>query len=161
MARKKLTEHYLYRFYIVGIRPIQLVPTDDLLYTLKYDWDTGKFINGFEFRAKAMMSNSDVEEITEEEFIQYVEQKRGRDLLRTGEIGSEYRAHVKTIREGLKKEEDVFAIYEQMNEIENKAKAEGRKLTEEETTYLTETRKKTYEMFREKYEMGEPWSEYR
>ena len=114
-------------YYIVGLRPVKLVPTaDGGLAVVKMDWETGVFEYGMEYLARAMSSDPDVDHVSEHEFIQHVEALRSRRLRGDGPI---------------------FALYQTINAIEDAAKSHGRRLTDEEAALVDELRRQTYAMF--------------
>jgi hypothetical protein len=116
-----------YEYYIVGLRPVKFVQfPDGGMTVLKMNWETGVFEYGMEYLARAMSSDSDVDHVTEDEFIQHVESLRSRDL---------------------KGEGPIFALYQTINAIEDAAKAQGRTLIDEEYALRAELRRQTYAMF--------------
>jgi hypothetical protein len=129
------------KYYISGIRPIRFVSlANGDLYVLRFNWETGVFEPGLEYLAKCSMGDDEVDEFeTKEEFIQYLEGLRARRIKGEGEL---------------------FELYQQMSKIEDKAKTEERPLNKEESDFIYQTRFKTFEMFTEQFEMGQPWSDY-
>jgi hypothetical protein len=114
-------------YYIVGLRPVKFIPTPDGgLAVVKMNWETGIFEYGMEYLARATSSDSDVDHVSEDEFIQHVESLRSRRLRGDGPI---------------------FALYLTVNAIEDAAKAQGRRLNDEETALVAELRRRTYAMF--------------
>lgn len=119
------------RYYIVGLRPVKFVDTPSGGMTvLKMNWDTGVFEYGMEYLARAMSSDSDVDRVSEDEFIQHVESLRGRRLEGEGPI---------------------FALYQTINGIEDVAKAQERALTDTEDALIAELRRQTHAMFQAAY----------
>jgi hypothetical protein len=115
------------QYYIVGLRPVKFVraPNGELA-LLKMNWETGVFEYGMEYLARALSSDSDVDHVDEDDFIQHVESLRSRDLRGDGPL---------------------FALYQTINAIEDIAKAQGRQLTDEESQLRNELRRQTYAMF--------------
>ena len=71
------------KYYLVGDRPVQLIYSPGGERTaLKYDWETGRFIDGEDYIAKVYFSTSDVEEISEDRFHREVESLQKRLHLR-------------------------------------------------------------------------------
>lgn len=65
-------------YYLVGYMPVQLIYYPGREDTaLKYDWQTGCFIDGADYIDKVYFSHSDVERISEDQFIHEVETLRG------------------------------------------------------------------------------------
>lgn len=61
-------------YYLVGVRPIKLIWSSTKMYeVLKYDWNSGNFIEGNEYIADIFFSTSDVEQIAEDVFLREVE----------------------------------------------------------------------------------------
>jgi hypothetical protein len=118
-------------YYIVGDRPVKFVPLPEGgLSIRKMNWQTGIFEYGIEYLARASSSDSDVDHVSEQEFIQHVEKIRARRL---------------------KGEGPIFALYQTMNAMVDTAKAQGRQLTGEERELVAELRRQTYEMFQNEY----------
>ncbi|TCL31817.1 hypothetical protein EV210_12629 [Anaerospora hongkongensis] len=73
-------------YYLVGDRPVQLIYSPGGKRTaLKYDWETGRLIDGGDYIAKVSFSTSDdddVERISEESFFREVESLQKRLHLR-------------------------------------------------------------------------------
>jgi hypothetical protein len=114
-------------YYIVGLRPVKFLPTPDGgLAVVKMNWETGIFEYGMEYLARATSSDSDVDHVSEDEFIQHVESLRARRLRGDGPI---------------------FALYQTLNAVEDAAKAQGRRLDDEEAALVAELRRRTYAMF--------------
>ena len=129
----RLPKMKLPRYYIVFTRPVKLVETEDGgMDVLKFDWETGGFIGGVNLLSEIFFGHGEVEQVTEDEFIQYVEKLRGC-----------------RIPQG---EGTVYTLYELINAMEDKAKGEGRRLTEKEQSIITGLRKKTYESFEQMLE---------
>jgi len=62
------------KYYLVGDRPIKLIwPSPKMYVVLKYEWDSGNFIEGGEYIADIFFSTSDVEQIAEDVFLREVE----------------------------------------------------------------------------------------
>lgn len=114
-------------FYIVGLLPVKLLPTPEGgLAVLKMDWQTGAWTWGNDKLVKVMMGHGEVEEVSEAEFIQHVEELRARRYQGEG---------------------TVYDLYALMNAMEDAAKGQGRHLTPEEQAILTELRRETYRLF--------------
>ena len=82
--------------------------------------------------SEIFFGHGEVEQVTEDEFIQYVEKLRSRRIPQA--------------------EGTVYTLYELSNAIEDKAKEEGRRLTEKEQTIITGLRKKTHKLFEQMLE---------
>lgn len=120
------------RYVIFGMLPVKQEPTPSGgSKVLKLNWKTLAFEWGHEYGARMTYDRSgDVEYLNKDEFIEYVESLRA---------------------ERYKKDDELGTLYKTMNEIEGKAKAEDRALTDEEKATLTALRHKTYAMFAELY----------
>jgi len=71
------------KWYLVGDRPVQLIYSPGgKLTALKYDWETGRFIDGEDYIATVLFSTSDVEQISEDSFFREVESLQKRLRLR-------------------------------------------------------------------------------
>lgn len=116
------------QYHIVCTRPVKIVRIENgSPEMLKFDWDTGGYVNGDNLWADVFLSHGgDVERVTEAEFIQYVEGLRAHRI------------------EG---EGTVFTLYEVINAMEDTAKEEGRRLTEKERAIIAGLRRKTYALF--------------
>lgn len=70
----------LYGFYIFGDRPVKFVKTEDGgMDILAYEWESGTFIRDLDYLDRIWYGN-DVEEVSEEEFNEYVEKlKKGNE----------------------------------------------------------------------------------
>jgi hypothetical protein len=78
------------RFYIAGLRPLKRVVTGSgELVVLKMSWETCAFEDGLEYLHRIMYGD-EVDEVTEDEFIQHVEALRGERLQRDGALGALY-----------------------------------------------------------------------
>ena len=118
-------------YYIVGIRPVKFVPLPEGgLSIRKMNWQTGVFEYGIEYLARASSSSADVDHVSEDDFIQQVESLRARRL---------------------KGEGPIFALYQMVNAMEDTAKAQGRRLTNDEEDLIAELRRQTYEMFQSEH----------
>jgi hypothetical protein len=116
-------------YYTVGPRAVKFLETSDRgLVVLKMTSKTGLFEFGMEFFARCGSSDSDVDELSEEEFIQYVESVRGRALQLPGDG-------------------PIHALYGLINAMEDIAKGQGRALTAEDKATIAELRRRTYAMF--------------
>jgi hypothetical protein len=132
----RLSKIKLPSYHIVFTRPVKLVETKDGgMNVLKFDWDTGGFIYGMDLVSEIFFGHGEVERVTEDEFIQYVEELRGR-----------------RIKHG---EGTVYTLYELINAMEDKAKEEGRRLTDKEKATIVGLRKKTYRLFEQALEAGQ------
>jgi hypothetical protein len=118
-------------YYIVVERAIKLVPTEDGGMTvLKYNFETGRFDYGMEYLSRVMFGKDDVENVSEDEFVQHVEKLRGR---------------------ALKGEGTVYDLYDLINAIEDNAKEKGQELTMEDKALIASIRRQTYELFEKTY----------
>ncbi len=126
--RDILSEMELPQYHIVCTRPVKIQrAADGGVEMMKFDWETGGYVPGDNLWADVFISHGgDTERVTEDEFIQYVEQLRGRRL---------------------KGEGTVYTLYEIINAIEDGARAEGRRLTDGERETVTGLRRKTHGMF--------------
>ncbi|MBD2767759.1 hypothetical protein IC235_07625 [Hymenobacter sp. BT664] len=116
-------------YYIVVERPIKVVPTEDGgLNVLKYNFETGRFDYGMKYLSRVRFGKDDVEQVSEEEFVQHVEKLRGSSL---------------------KGEGTVYVLYELINAIEGVAKEKGASLTMEEKALIVSLRRETYQLFEE------------
>jgi hypothetical protein len=124
-------EEDLPEYYIVVERAIKLVPTEDGGMTvLKYNFETGRFDYGMEYLSRVMFGKDDVENVSEDEFVQHVEKLRGLTL---------------------KGEGTVYDLYELINAIEDDAKEKGQELTMEDKALIAIMRRRTYKLFEETY----------
>lgn len=116
------------QYHIVCTRPVKILRSENgRVEMLKFDWDTGGFVDGNNLWADVFLSHGgDVEQVTEEEFIQYIEELRGRRL---------------------KGEGTVYTLYEVINAVQDRASAEGRRLTEQERALIAGLRRETYALF--------------
>lgn len=82
-----------YEYWTVGVRPVILkYENGKKLEVVKYDWDTGTFVSGWEYYVEITMSfRGDMDELTREEFISHVETLRGK-LTFTGKLEELYTA---------------------------------------------------------------------
>jgi hypothetical protein len=118
-------------YFIIGDLPVKFVATPDGgLEVLKMSWTSGRFESGMEFYARAGSSSPDVEQVSEDEFIQQVEGLRGRRVRVEGSLA---------------------ALYELINATEDIAEEEGRALSPEEQALLAQLRRQTYELFQAEY----------
>ncbi|MBN1429668.1 MAG: hypothetical protein JXB07_14960 [Anaerolineae bacterium] len=114
-------------YFIVFSRPAKLMRSPGRGITiLKFDWETGGFISGNDLSTELFYGPGDSERVTEDEFIQYVEELRGRRI---------------------KGEGKVYDLYAAINGIEDTAKEAGRRLTPEERANIAEMRRETYRLF--------------
>ena len=117
------------RYYTVGLRPVKFVrAANGGLAVLKMNWETGVFEYGMDYLARAMSSDSDVDRVDEDDFIQHVESLRARRIYGEGPLS---------------------ALYQAINSIEDVAKAQDRQLTAEEYDLRAELRRQTYAKFQE------------
>jgi hypothetical protein len=129
---------HLRKFYLFEERPVKFVftPTGEK-YVLKFDRVTGIFDYGMEYNSKITHNRDyDIEQLSYDDFIQYVESLRAKIVKEDGEL---------------------LSIYKKINTIEDTAKQEGRTLTKEETETLLDLKKKSYQMFSDKYEKDLDW----
>ncbi|MBA3534231.1 MAG: hypothetical protein H0T73_20105 [Ardenticatenales bacterium] len=113
-------------YYIVGVVPVKFLRTQDgRMVVLKMD-KRGHWVYGNDMLYSALFGTSDVEEVSEAEFIQHVEKMRGQRLTREGSVY------------------DLYAVIQAMEEV---AQEEGRRLTPQEQTILHELRCHTHELF--------------
>lgn len=75
-----------------------------------------------------------MDEITEEEFIQFTESIRAKRY---------------------EKDDDIGKLYQRMNGLEEHARQEKRGLTPEEQAYIAELRQQSFKLFEEKYPESE------
>jgi hypothetical protein len=130
LDKDRLPSMDLPQYHIVFTRPVKLLETEDGgMNVLKFDWKTGGFIYGMNLLSEIFFGHGDVEQVTEDEFIQYVEKLRAR-----------------RIKPG---EGTVYTLYELINAMEDKAKEEGRKLTDKEKAIIADLRRETYQLFEE------------
>lgn len=97
----------------------------------RYDRKTGMFFRAPETMVIDLMFQRDVEDVSEQEFIQEVERRRA-DLVED--------------------EGTLYTLYEAIRSIEEKAQLENRRLTLEERALVFEIRRKTYDLFNALYE---------
>ena len=127
-------ESGLEEYYIVVERAIKLVTTEDGGMTvLKYNFDTGRFDYGMEYLSRVMFGKDDVENVSEDDFVQHVEKLRGHTLKGKG---------------------SVYDLYDLINTIEDNAKEKGQELTIEEKALIVAIRKQTFALFEETYKSG-------
>jgi hypothetical protein len=125
-------------FFTAGLRPIRFVPLPGGgLQVLKMNWTTGAFEPGVEFLGRVMFGTGDVETLTEDRFIDYVEAWRARNLAGEG---------------------PVFALYSLVNAMEDEAKQQKRELTDEERAIIAELRRQTYQSFEREHPTIPPTS---
>jgi hypothetical protein len=86
-------------------------------------WKTGVFELGMQFYYRTHSSDGDVDEVSEDEFIQHVESLRAQRLNPEGTLG---------------------ALYPLIKAMEEKGKST---LTPEERTWLAETKRQTHALF--------------
>jgi len=115
-------------YYIVVERPVKFVPTEDGgMSILKYNFETGRFDYGMEYLSRVMFSkDDDIEQVSEDEFVQQVEKLRGRKLQGEG---------------------TVYDLYELINAMEDNAQQTKQELTNEDKALIAILRRKTYELF--------------
>lgn len=114
-------------YYIVGLRPVKLVPSPDgSLAVLKLNPVTGTFEFGTEYFPRVRFGTDDIEQVSEDDFIQRVEALRARRLAGEGPL---------------------FALYQLINAIEDVAEEEGRELASDEQLKIAELRRQTHAMF--------------
>lgn len=67
------------RFYIVGARPVRLVPTDDGgLDVEALDWQTGEFVRAMNYLSRVLIGDGEVDEVIPEQFDREVAEIRAR-----------------------------------------------------------------------------------
>lgn len=67
------------RHFIVGIRPVRLVPRDDGgLGVEAIDWKTGEFIRATEYLSRVISGDGEVEEVSADEFDRAVAEIRAK-----------------------------------------------------------------------------------
>ena len=67
------------RYFIVGARPVRLVPqADGGLDVEAIDWTTGEFRRDLSYLSRVLGHDTDVDEVTEDEFERHVALIRGR-----------------------------------------------------------------------------------
>ncbi len=114
-------------YYIVERRPIKLLPTEDGgAQIFKFTRRTGDFELGLEYLDDLLFNRNEVRKVSEDEFIQYVEEVRG---------------------EYLRGEGEVYTLYEFIRELEEMARAEDRPFTPEEHALVVGLRRKTHQLF--------------
>ena len=88
-----------YEYWTVGLRPIILkLKGNTLLESLKYDWNSGRFVSGWEYYLEIYMSTrGDMDQLSEEQFIIHVETLRSK-LIFFGELEGLYTAARKILR---------------------------------------------------------------
>ncbi len=120
------------RYFVFGMLPVKREPTPEGgAKILKLNWETLAFEYGNEYRDRMLFDHSgDVETLSREQFIQYVESLRARRY---------------------KKDDDLGVLYQVMNAMEDVAKEKGRALSPKEKALLTELRRRTYDLFQAKY----------
>ncbi len=117
------------RYYVVFARPVKVVEIENGGMTvLKLNWETGIFEYGMELLDEILIGRDEVEQVTEDEFIQHVEEIRGHRLREKG---------------------TVYALYDIINGLEEVAKEEGRELTLKERAMIAALRRETYTLFEE------------
>jgi hypothetical protein len=115
------------KYYIVGVVPVKLVPrSDGGLAVLKMNKDTGAFELDQSLYLRIHYARDGVEAVSPEEFVQYVEGKRARQLSGEGAV---------------------FTLYQVMNGIEDVAREEDRELTPDEEALIAELRRKSHALF--------------
>ncbi|MEO1298186.1 MAG: hypothetical protein AAFW75_20875 [Cyanobacteria bacterium J06636_16] len=116
-------------YYMVVERPVKLVPTKEGGSTvLKYNFKTGNFDYGMEYLTRITFGDEDVEQVSEDEFIQHVEKLRGRNLRGEGEA---------------------YVLYELINAMEDDAYKKGETLSSDDKKMINNLRKRTYRLFEE------------
>ena len=79
--KDRLPKMELPQYYIVFTRPVKLVDTEDGgMNVLKFDWGTGGFVYGMNLLSEILFGHGEVDQVTEDEFIQYVEKLRARRI---------------------------------------------------------------------------------
>ncbi len=121
-------------YYIVERRPIKVLRNAaGRLQIFKFDPDTGDFELGLEYLDDLLFNRNEVREVSEDEFIQYVEDVRGRYLRGEGEV---------------------YTLYEFIREMQEMARAEDRPFTPEERALVLGLRRKTHQLFEAELQRG-------
>jgi hypothetical protein len=80
------------RFFIAGARPVKSVPLPDGgLAIRKMDLKTGIFVYGMDMYALCLSSDPNVDELSEDEFVEIVERVRAKLYRGDDELGELYR----------------------------------------------------------------------
>ncbi len=114
-------------YYIVERWPIKVLSAEDggtEIY--KFNRRTGDFEPGVEYLEDLLFNRNEVRKVSEDEFIQYVEEVRG---------------------EYLRGEGEVYTLYEFIREMQEMARAEDRPFTPEERALVVGLRRKTHQLF--------------
>jgi hypothetical protein len=116
------------QYYVYEGRPVVFVePPGGGLDCLALSPDTGEFVRDMKYVRKIRFgTTADIETVDRAEFVQRVEEYRGR--------------HVKG-------DEAVHTLYETLKGVEDEARAEARDLTDEEVALIRNLRVRTHEMF--------------
>ena len=127
-------------YYLVGARPVKMIYFPGGRYTArKYDWQTGCFIGGEEYIAEVYFSTSDVERISEEQFIHEVETLRGEEK-RMGELEKLCGGDTVTYQQ-------LIRLYQEARALIAPSLQEKRRLTAEEKEELRKLQRASYALF--------------
>jgi hypothetical protein len=120
-------------YWVFGKRPVKYEPIPEGgAKVLKLNWETLAFEYGNEYLPRILFDHGgDVENLSREQFIQHVESLRARSYT--------------------KKDDVLGVLYQVLNAFEDVAKEQGRALSPKEKTLVAEIRRRTYELFQEKY----------
>jgi hypothetical protein len=119
-------------YYVFGMLPVkyELIPEGGAK-CLKLNWETLAFEYGNEYVSRMLFdTGGDVEYLSREQFIQYVESLRARRYTKDDTLG---------------------VLYQVMNAMEDVAEEQGRALSPKMKRLLTVLRERTYDLFQEKY----------
>jgi len=127
-------------YYLVGDRPVQLIYYPGCKYTaLKYDWQTGCFIDGEDYIDKVYFSHDDVERISEDQFIHEVETLRG-ETEQMGELA-------RLCGDDRESWQLLSRLYQEARALIAPSLQEKRRLTVEEKQQLRKLQQASYVLF--------------
>lgn len=127
-------------YYLVGYMPVQFIYFPGREKTaLKYDWQTGCFINGEDYIDKVYISHSDVERISEDQFIHEVETLRG-ETEQTGELA-------RLCGDDRESWQLLSRLYQEARALIAPSLQEKRRLTVEEKQQLRKLQQASYVLF--------------
>jgi hypothetical protein len=122
-AGRRAPEYYLYEEWPV----VFVEPPGGGLDCLAMNADTGEFQREMRYyRDIRTRLDANVDRVSRDEFVQWVERQRGKHVRGEG---------------------PVFALYETIRAVEDTARDEGRTLTDEERALIHTLRRRTHEMF--------------
>ncbi|XVQ10063.1 hypothetical protein ACQP1W_47375 [Spirillospora sp. CA-255316] len=123
------------RYYVYEGRPVVFVePDGGGLDCLVLSPESGEFVRDMSYVRKIRGgTHADIETLSREEFVQRVEEYRGRRLKGDGAV---------------------FALYETVNGLEDAARGEGRALTAEEAALVRTLRVRTHGLFEDGLRAG-------